>query len=470
MRWFVDSVRVRLTVVVSLIFGLALSLAATGLIRQVEAALINDVRVRNDTVAQALGQMLASSQGTLRDNAGELEGHLPGTVDRSVVREGLNEGLVYVQGPGAASVVDSSNLFERLRRVVTGEAVPLFGKTMPERIDSDKYAVSQVKVATIRGPVSLSVASPLDPIHRTVDRVQTAMLIAVPTLVAAVALMTWMMTGQALRPVSAITGRVREITGSTLDARVPEPRTDDEIGDLARTMNAMLDRLESSAERQRRFMSDASHELRSPVAAIRAQLETALLHPENAEWESISRTVLDEDERLGALVDNMLVLARLEEDARPPAAEVDVDDIVHNEVARPLRVPVDRSGVLAGRVNGVAGELSSVVRNLLDNAARHARSLVRVSLTTHGDVVRLTVEDDGPGIAPEMRKVVFERFTRLEEARTRDAGGSGLGLALSKRIVQSHHGHIWVESSGLGGAAFIVELPSADAEGAPTDD
>ena len=468
MRWLVDSVRVRLTVVVSLIFGVALSLAATGLVRQVEDALIHDVRQRNDTVAQALGQMLTGSQAGWQNSATDLEGHLPGDYDPTVVREGLNESVVYVQGPGSMSIVQSSSLFERLRRVVTGEAVPLFGKTMPDSIDSSKYAVSVVNVNTAQGPMSLSVASPLDPIRRTVDRVQTALLFAVPILVLAVGLMTWLMTGQALRPVSAITGRVQEITGSTLDARVPEPRTDDEIGELARTMNAMLDRLQSSAERQRRFMSDASHELRSPVASIRTQLETALLHPEHADWQSIGRTVLTEDERLGALVDNMLALTRLEEDARPAVTEVDVDDIIHEQLARPFRVHVDRSGVLAGRVDGVAAELTSVVRNLIDNAVRHAREVVRVSLTTHGDVVRLTVEDDGPGVAPDMREVVFERFTRLEEARNRDAGGSGLGLALTKRIVESYHGKIWVDDSGLGGAAFIVELP-ASSDGTEVD-
>ncbi len=262
----------------------------------------------------------------------------------------------------------------------------------------------------------------------------------------------------------SITRRANEITGSTLHQRVPEPRTDDEIGELARTMNAMLDRIEGSSERQKRFMSDASHELRSPVASIRTQLETALLRPDHTDWPHVGRTVLAEDERLGALVDNLLALTRLEEGVRRPTSEVDLDELCYEQLQRTFRVPIDRSGVLAGRVIGVPDELTSVVRNLIDNAARHAATAARVSLATYGPTVRLCVEDDGPGVPMELREKVFERFTRLQEARSRDAGGSGLGLALTKRIVESHGGRIFVESAALGGAAFVVELPAALAD------
>ncbi len=280
-----------------------------------------------------------------------------------------------------------------------------------------------------------------------------------PTLVVLVGAMTWFMTGRVLRPVSAITGRVQDITGSTLHERVPEPHTDDEIAELARTMNAMLDRIEGASEQQKRFMSDASHELRSPVAAIKTQLETALLDRET-DWDSVARTVLNEDERLESLVGNLLALARLEEGQRPHTVEVDLDEVVHEQTARPARVPIDRSGVLAGRVSGVRTELTSVVRNLIDNAARHASARVRVRLATHGPTVRLEVDDDGPGIEPADRAKVFERFARLQEGRSRDAGGSGLGLALTKQVVEAHGGNVFVETSDLGGASFVVELPA----------
>ena len=463
-RAIIDSVRIRLTFAVSVIFAGALTLAAVGLVRQVENALVNDVQIRNDTVAQALGKMLSANRidALSATDPSQLSGDFAQGYDTDVLREGLNESVAYVQGPGSAAVGTADNIFDRIRQGVTGEAIPLFGKALPSRIDDQEYVVSRVKVQSPQGDMILSVASSLEPIRRTVDRVANALVFAVPTLVAAVAILAWLMTGRALRPVSAITSRAQEITGSTLDQRVPEPRTDDEIGQLARTMNAMLDRLESASERQKRFVSDASHELRSPVASIRLQMETALMRPEQADWEAVGRTVLAEDQRLSSLVDNLLALARLEEGQSRPRSEVDLDEICHDQLARPRRVPVDRSGVLAGRVFGVRDELTSVVRNLIDNAERHATSAVKVSVSTKGPWVRLVVEDDGPGVEVNLRDKVFERFARLQEGRSRDAGGAGLGLALTKRIVETHGGNIFIEESPLGGAAFVVELPTAE--------
>ena len=473
-RWsaLVGSVRVRLTFAVTVIFAGALTLASFGLVRQVENALVNDVQVRNDTVAQALGKFLGSNQvDTLStSDPNQIASEMSGSYDPDVLREGLNESIVSVRGPGSASVTSSSNIFDRIRHIITGEAIPLFSKVLPSRLDDKQYVVSRVKVQTEEGDMVLTVASSLDPVKRTVDRVQRSLFFAVPSLVGAVAILAWMMTARALRPVSAITSRAQAITSTTLDQRVPEPRTDDEIGQLARTVNAMLDRLESASERQKRFVSDASHELRSPVASIRLQVETALMRPEQADWEAVGRTVLAEDQRLAGLVDNLLALARIEEGQRRPQAEVDLDEIIHDQLARPRLVSIDRSGVLAGRVYGVRDELTSVVRNLLDNAERHAASVVKVSLATKGPWVRLAVEDDGPGVDPNLRDKVFERFARLQEARSRDAGGAGLGLALTKRIVETHHGRIFIEDSPLGGAAFVVELPAAELPADDTDD
>jgi signal transduction histidine kinase len=463
-RWFIDSVRVRLTVTVSLIFAGALCAAAYGLVQQVEGALVSDVQTRNDDVAKALARVLSSSvvDPALLNDPSQLSVSLGDAVQEDAVRDTLTQSFVYVQGPGSASVASANGLFDRLRRFFSGEAVPLFGKVLPSRIDSEQYVVSQVNVQSPQGPMTLSVASSLEPIRRTVDRVANSLVFAVPSMVGAVALLAWFMTGRALRPVSAITGRVQEITGSTLDQRVPEPETEDEIADLARTMNAMLDRLESAADAQRRFMSDASHELRSPVTSIRAQLETALLRPESTNWTEVGQTVLAEDERLGALVDNLLALSRLEEGVRRPTSEVDLDEIVHDQLIRSFRVSINRSEVLAGRVIGVRDELTSVVRNLIDNAARHASTQIKVSLNTRGRTVRFTAEDDGPGIPIDQREKVFERFTRLQEGRSRDAGGSGLGLALTRRIVETHGGRVFIETSELGGASFVVELPAID--------
>jgi signal transduction histidine kinase len=457
----VSSVRVRITVAVSIIFGVALSLGAVGLVREVESALVNDTQVRNVTVSRALSTMLSTGQvpiQSLFNSPDQMNSELADQDDPGL-REGIIESYIYVTGPALHPSTGNKSLWSVIQKAASAAATPLLGKVMPKEMKADQYAISRTRIETTSGILYLNVATPLEGIHSTVHRIASALLVAVPSLIAMVAAMTWFMTGRALRPVGAITNRVKEITGSTLHERVPEPNADDEVGELARTMNAMLDRLEGSSTRQKRFMSDASHELRSPVASIKTQLETALLSNADTNWEGVAQTVLAEDERLESLVHNLLAMTRLEEGVRPASAEVDLDELVFEQLARPSRVPVDRSKVGAGRVSGVPAELASVVRNLIDNATRHAQTKVAVSVSTIGPWVRFAVDDDGPGVAVEDRTKVFERFARLQEGRARDSGGSGLGLALSKRIVETHGGRIFVETSALGGASFVVELP-----------
>jgi len=461
------SVRVRITGAVTLIFAVFMCGAGFGLVRQVESALLNDIQVRNDTVTSALGQMLASGQvspDVLASSAAEFEQAVANRRDEAVLREGITESYIYATGPATAtSPTDSTaGVLDRLRSLLSDDRTPLFGRVMPSNLSSERFAVSRATVDTPSGQLVLNVASPLGGIERTVDRITNALLVAIPALVLLVGVMTWFMTGQALRPVEAITRRANEIGGRTLHERVPESASDDEIGELARTVNAMLARLERSSEQQKRFMSDASHEMRSPVSSIKVQLETALIDSANTDWPAVAETVLREDERLASLVTDLLALSRLEEHRARPMVEIDLDEVVYDQTSRTLRVPVDRSAVSAGRVMGIYGEMASVVRNLVDNAARHAASQVAIGLRTIGPFVRLTVDDDGPGIAPADRDTVFERFARLQEGRSRDAGGSGLGLALTKRIVEAHGGKVFVETSDLGGASFVVELPSLD--------
>ena len=239
------------------------------------------------------------------------------------------------------------------------------------------------------------------------------------------------------------------------------PPTDDEVAHLARTMNAMLDRLEASSRRERQFVSDAGHELRSPVAAIRAQVETALAYPANADWNSVGATVLAQGERLDRLVSDLFTLARLEEGAFGPVpdTEVDLDELVLEQLDHLKGRRLDLSGLSAARVHGDAGQLASVVRNLVENAGRHASEVVRVSVSSDGERARMVVEDDGPGVPPDQRDLVFERFGRMEEARSRDHGGAGLGLPLASRIVARHGGTLELDDSELGGARFVVTLP-----------
>jgi signal transduction histidine kinase len=289
-------------------------------------------------------------------------------------------------------------------------------------------------------------------------------------LLVLVGVLTWVLVGRALRPVDSIRRQVDEISGAALDRRVPERGGHDEISRLARTMNAMLDRLQGSVERQRRFVSDASHELRSPLASTRAHLEVAVAHPDATNWPATAAELLEENHRMERLVADLLFLARADGSTQAPRiGPVDVDDLVLTEVGRLRsrgRVAVDISKVSAARVKGNAELLARVVRNLLENAERHAHSAARVELYLHNGEVELVVADDGIGVPASDRERIFDRFNRLDAARARRDGGAGLGLAIAREIVTAHGGRIWADEPGPAtngggpGARFVVRLPA----------
>lgn len=307
--------------------------------------------------------------------------------------------------------------------------------------------------------VEVIVAASAEGIDRTVERLRDAIWVAVPIAMLLTALATWLLAGRALRPVRAITQQTGRIRSGTLHERVPVPASHDEIAALAGEMNDMLDRLYSDDRRRRQFVADASHELRSPIASIHTQAEVALAHASGDDARDLAAGVLAEAERLGTIVDDLLALARHDETLAPPGVVLDLDDIVITAAARARRVPVDTSRVSGGQVRGRPDELARAVTHLLDNAARHATSTVRVSLVTNDDRVDLTVDDDGPGIATDERDRIFERFVRLDEARVRDDGGAGLGLAVVSAVVTAAGGSIGVADSDLGGARFVASFP-----------
>ena len=329
-------------------------------------------------------------------------------------------------------------------------------------IDGEDYRVAIEPAVAPNGEIAYIIAgAPTAPVEEAISVIRRVLVVALPTLLALVGLAAWTITGRALRPVERIRAQVGEISASALHRRVPEPDADDEVAALARTMNEMLDRLEAATEQRRRFVSDASHELRSPLATIRAQLEVALAAGDTVEWREVARRVLAEEDRLQRLVDDLLVLARTDEVATIEApVDVDLDHLVVQDAERHGPI-VDVSGVGPARVRGDRHRLASVVRNLVDNAVRHARSQVAVAVATEGDEVVLHVDDDGDGVAPVDRDRVFERFTRLDDARTRHAGGAGLGLAVVRAVVAAHGGAVAVDDAPLGGARFTVRLPSA---------
>ncbi|HLM19424.1 MAG TPA: ATP-binding protein [Acidimicrobiia bacterium] len=415
--WWPQTVRVRLTIIATLAFAITISLAAFGLVRLVHNDLVDRIQETNQAQLDALQE---------RINRGELTPK--------------PQQVCYVQP----------------NRIAVCQEQP------PDRGDFEE---AQRQVDTQVGRITLVSQQSTATVNRTVDSVTNVLLFAVPAMIVLVALAAWYVTGRALKPVEAIRLQAESITGTTMDRRVPEPATDDEVGRLARTMNAMLTRLETSAQKQRQFVSDASHELRSPLASIRTNLEVALHNPDRADWPAVAQRALAEDVRMEDTVSELLDLARLDE-AEGPAPleslpEIDLDELVLDDTVQQRRVPVDTGRVSAGRVHGRRDQLQRVVRNLLDNAARHAASMVAIELRSTDDIVELTVDDDGPGVRPEDRELVFERFTRLDDGRARDAGGLGLGLSMVKSITEHHGGTVVIEDAPMGGARLRVRLPAA---------
>ncbi|MBT2517765.1 HAMP domain-containing protein [Streptomyces sp. ISL-90] len=306
-----------------------------------------------------------------------------------------------------------------------------------------------------------------EPTDETLATVAGLLAVAVPLLIVLVAVTTWFVVGRALSPVERMRRQVDAVTSTTLARRLDETGTDDEIGRLARTMNGMLDRLEASQATQRRFISDASHELRSPLAALRQYAEVARNHPERISEQELGDAVLDEGGRLERLVQGMLVLARADEGAlRLDPSDVDLDDLLLEEAQRVRAaggLSVDTSGIAAARVRGDLGLLRQLVRNLVDNAARHAHAAIALTAGQGADEASgtLTVCDDGDGIPAGDRERVFDRFVRLDDARASDTGGSGLGLAIVREIALAHGGSVRIEDApGLGGTCVRVTLPA----------
>lgn len=326
------------------------------------------------------------------------------------------------------------------------------------------FAAAAVERPSSGGPVQVVVGRPLVDVLDSTRFVTRVLLVGLPLMLLVVGGVAWVVTGRTLAPVTAIRQEVDEISAAELHRRVPTVHDRDEIGRLAATMNRMLDRLERAQDSQRRFVSDASHELRSPIASIRQHVEVALAHPGRSSLHELAGTVQAESLRIQRLVDDLLLLARADErDLRLPTAPVDLDDLVFAEAQRlrtATELAIDTTAVSAGRVLGDELSLQRMLHNLTENAARYASTQIRLALREVNGEVVLTVSDDGPGIPAADLERVFERFVRLATARGRADGGSGLGLAIVAEIVHAHSGRVAVlEGSGT---TFEVRLPGAE--------
>jgi signal transduction histidine kinase len=352
---------------------------------------------------------------------------------------------------------------------VLGASPDLAGAVLPEVDDESRVTTvvlpdgQAARLVTGRaGEATVHVAGSLDDVEESIGALLRGLLVAVPLGAAVLAALVWWLVGRVLRPVEAIRAEADRITATDLDRRVPEPDTADEVARLARTMNAMLDRLAGAAERQRRFVADAAHELRSPLARILTQLEVDRAHPGTADPAATGGTVLAEAARLQRLVDDLLLLARGDAGALDvrSVGPVDLDDVVRSATAA-RDATIDLRGVRPVQVLGEGQQLRRAVDNLVDNAVRHAATRVTVALRQDGDSAVLTVADDGAGVPPEDRERVFERFTRLDSARSTPDGGAGLGLAIARDIAQAHGGTLILAAEGPG-ARFELRMPVLD--------
>ena len=320
-------------------------------------------------------------------------------------------------------------------------------------------------VAVQAGPESATrsiiVAAPVGDIEQSQRVLRNSLLIAYPPLVLIMALISWRVIGWTLRPVETLRSGAARISGSDHDERLAVPESADEIRALALTLNDMLDRLAAARGRQRAFVADAAHELRSPLASMRTQLEVAQHLGEGGE---LASDLLADLARLSALVEDLLLLARAGADAGPPSVRETVDvrallvAMANRYAGERVTVSVTAGPAVYASVS--PEELRRVLVNLVENAVRHAASAVVLSVRAEGGHAVLTVVDDGPGIPAGERERVFERFARLDDARDRDAGGTGLGLPIVRELLRRGDGSISLQDNPSGpGLAAIVRLP-----------
>jgi len=431
--WRRRGLRARLTTVAVLTSALGLALAAVVLAGSYTSARLGEL----DRAATATARQVAA----LADGD-TLPSVLPLPVDTTVQSQVLDGGgAVIAASPGVSRslpLIDPA----AAQRIPRGRA-----RQVGEPPDEGAQRVV-VLDARLRGqPVTVLTAVPLHDVFRVLRALRLGLLVGVPASVLLVGFATWLLVGSALRPVEALRSAAERLREAR-DPPLPVPLAHDEVHRLADTLNTMLARLAEASARERRMLDDAAHELRSPLTSLQVSLEVALAHPNAEPWAQTATDGLAEVRRMARLVDDLLVLARL--DAAAPAGEELVD----------LTVLADADGPPLP-VRGDAAALRRALGNLRANAERHAQGRVEVTACAAGRLAEVLVSDDGHGIALEDRERVFDRFTRLDDARSRDIGGTGLGLAIARATARAHGGDVTVRDGRLGGATLVLSLPLA---------
>ncbi|MBA3782120.1 MAG: HAMP domain-containing protein [Nocardioides sp.] len=441
-RW--GTVRARTTLLATAATALALVAGSVALVLTLQSQLTG----RDDTLAQSRVRELMTAARA---------GDLPTSLD-SLGGEGVGQ-VIAADGTVLAA---SPNVEGRppLVPVATGGSLKVRSIDGPDDDEIEHYRVWVGAGPSPDGAVTVVVGTSAESVAETTRTLRGALLVGVPILVLLLAAAIWAFVGRALGRIDKITTAVAGIGESELDRRVPVPAADDEVRRLAETMNTMLARLEAASARQRDFVADASHDLQSPLAALRAQLEIARAHPERPEMAGFAADLLVSTSEMEQLVGDLLYLAVEDGVRRPAVVLLDLDDVVLEEAVRvrpDSPVHIDTGGVSAAPVRGDPAALRRLVRNLLDNAVRHAVARVTLTLAGGVDEVVLDVVDDGPGVATVDRDRVFDRFYRADPARPGHAG-SGLGLAIAAEIAQRHGGRLTLEDDAPG-AHLRLTLP-----------
>jgi signal transduction histidine kinase len=380
---------------------------------------------------------------------------------------GNEANLIQVIGANGQVVAATPALQGRSALLTTGDLSSGTRRTMTGLVpgESDEYIVVSAAAGHGRHVVA---AQSLESVDRATSSTLGLLAVGAPMLVLLVGGLSYLLVGRALRPVERLRSDAAEITAADSTARLPPVETGDEIERLAVTLNEMLARLQTAANAQRQFVADASHELRSPIATIRTLHEVALATGPEANGATTSQEVLVEVSRLERLVADLLLLARPSAPPNAPFEPLDLSAVVREEAARARGVPVFaeiQPGVL---VRGHPDSLAMSVRNVLDNAERHTASRIDLRLDAEDGRAVLTVGDDGAGIPAADRERIFDRFVRLDDARARDDGGAGLGLAICRHVLNQHDGTIRADGPPVGepGSVFVVEIPLAAAPSA----
>jgi signal transduction histidine kinase len=438
----------RSAAVSAIVVFVALALACGGFVTILYQSLLGGV---DDATAGRVSHIVEALHSNSPDN---LDSALLTTNQRVVAIQLIaSDGKVIARAGSAPNTpIVPVNLFDlNLRRGMSDDAVP-----------NDDMRLSGQRVNTPSGEYTVLVGGGSEAVEATARTVALLLAAGAPIIIAVVAAATYWLVRRSLKSVDAIRNRVAEISTSDLAERVPVPTSRDEIAALAVTMNEMLSRIEAGHRAQQRFLGDASHELRSPLATIISGLEAAEVHPELLDAELAINTLLPEAQRMRTLIEDLLLLARADEQSLGLRKEqVLLGDLAEVEANRAPRDAgcLIHAEISAARFVGDPVAVSRVIRNLVDNAVRHAKSRVDIQVGSQGGSAVVTVSDDGPGIAETERARVFERFVRLDSDRARSGGGTGLGLAIVAEVVAAHGGTVTIDERPGGGTKMTVALP-----------